>query len=344
MSTEKRVNMGVIGVGWFGEFHARLYKQIASANLIGVCDLDYQKAKRVAETLNVKAYESMEALINDPGIDAVDICTSDQFHLAPALAASKAGKHMLIEKPLAMSLTDCDQIIASSKAAGVKLMVAHILRFNQRYVEAKELIKQGRIGDVKHFYARRNNPRAAARRLGDRCGEHTIIYHNAVHDIDIMNWLADSQVNEAYAIYQSGELASEGYPISDTVLSTLKFANGAMAIMENCWIYPDSYPTLVDAMTEVTGSQGKITLDFSNKGGICVDRSGMKYFENSYWPEIYGMVCGDLHMELEIFLDCILKDIDVPVTGIDGRNAVAGVEAIVASLKSGKPEKVQPQP
>ncbi|NLD49468.1 MAG: Gfo/Idh/MocA family oxidoreductase [Clostridiaceae bacterium] len=341
MSAARKINIGVIGVGWFGEYHARLYKQLASANLIGIYDADTQRCKNVADKLNVRNFENMESLLADPNIEAVSICTSDQYHLKPALAACLAGKHILIEKPLALSVKECEQIIAASKSAGIKLMVAHILRFNQRYVEAKAMIQAGKIGEVKHFYARRNNPRIAARRLGARCGEHTIIYHNSVHDIDIMNWLSNSQVVEAYAIKQSGELKAEGYELSDTVLSLLKFKNGSAAIMENCWIYPDSYPTLVDAVTEVTGSSGKIVLDFKNQGGFCFDKAGMNYFENSYWPEIYGYVCGDLHMELEIFLDCLVKDLEVPVSGEDGKNAVAGAEAIVASLTSGKPELVK---
>ena len=341
MNESSKINMGVIGVGWFGEFHARLYKQLDGANLVGVCDSNIKRAREVAEKLDIKAYENTDALLADSAIDAVSICTSDQHHLQPALAACQAGMHILIEKPLALCVEECEQIITAAKDASVKLMVAHILRFNQRYVEARKRIQSGQLGTVKHFYARRNNPKRAARRLGDRCGHHTIIFHNAVHDIDIMNWFADSEVVEAYAISQSGELMSEGFPISDTVLSILKFNNGAGAIMENCWIYPDTYPTLVDAVTEVTGTKGKIVLDFRNQGGISYTESGVEYFENSYWPEIYGLVSGDLHHELEIFLHCIIHDIEVPVSGEDGRKAVAAAQAIVASLESGKSEIVK---
>ncbi len=341
MDKNRNINVGVIGVGWFGEFHARLYKQLSSANLVGVCDADLSRAKEVAGKLDTQIFETAEALLAEKDIQAVSICTSDQFHLEPALAACRAGKHLLIEKPLALNVQECDQIIAASKEAGVKLMVAHILRFNQRYAEAREMIKSGQLGTVRHFYARRNNPRRAARRLGDRCGFHTIIYHNAVHDIDIMNWFADSEVEEVYAISQSGELESEGYSVSDTVLSLLKFKNGVGALMENCWIYPDAYPTLVDAVTEVTGTAGKILLDFRNQGGISYTEKGVSYFENSYWPEIYGLVMGDLHQEIEYFLHAIIHDLDVPVTGMDGRRAVAAAEAIVASLISGKPVLVK---
>ena len=131
------------------------------------------------------------------------------------------------------------------------------------------------------------------------------------------------------------------FKIKVFISSILKFNNGAGAIMENCWIYPDTYPTLVDAVTEVTGTKGKIVLDFRNQGGISYTESGVEYFENSYWPEIYGLVSGDLHHELEIFLHCIIHDIEVPVSGEDGRKAVAAAQAIVASLESGKSEIVK---
>ena len=340
MQKQGKVNVGVIGVGWFGEFHARLYKQLQGANLIGVCDSDIQRAEDVADRLGVCAYANSEELLSNRSIDAVSICTSDQHHLEPVLQACQAGKDILVEKPLAISLEDCDRMIDASKAAGVRLMVAHILRFNQRYAEAQQMIEAGEIGNVRHFYSRRNNPRRAARRLGARCGYHTIVFHNAVHDIDIMNWYASSEVVEAYAISQSGQMEEEGFPISDTVLSMLKFRNGAAALMENCWVYPDTYPTLVDAITEVTGTQGKLFLDFRNQGGISYTQKGVGYFENSYWPEIYGLVTGDLHFEIEHFLHCIIEDYPVQVTAEDGRKAVAAAVAIVASLESGKPEPV----
>ena len=341
MSELERVNVGVIGVGWFGEFHARLYKQLPNANLVAVCDSHPDRAKDVAKKLDTKWFVDAESLLEDESILAVSICTTDQYHLEPTLAACKAGKHILLEKPMALSVRECDQMIAAAKDAGVKLMVAHILRFNQRYVAAHEKIASGEIGNVRHFYCRRNNPRRAARRLGARCGYHTITFHNAVHDIDIMNWFADDYVAEAFAVSQSGEMEAEGYAISDTVLSVLTFRNGAAALMENCWIYPDTYPSLVDAVTEVTGTKGKLVLDLRNMGAISYTDTGISYFENSYWPDIYGQVVGDVHHELEAFLRCVIEDLPVPVSGEDGRRAVATAEAIIASLESGEAKVVQ---
>ena len=120
MKKNRNINVGVIGVGWFGEFHARLYHQLTSANLVGVCDTDFSRAKIVAEKLGTQVFESTEALLAEKDIEAVSICTSDQFHLKPALAACCAGKHILIEKPLALNVQECDQIINAAKKTGVK--------------------------------------------------------------------------------------------------------------------------------------------------------------------------------------------------------------------------------
>jgi UDP-N-acetylglucosamine 3-dehydrogenase len=337
----KMINVGVIGVGWFGGLHARLYNQLSGSNLVGVCDTNMTRADEVAAQLGVKVYKNAEELLADDTIEAVSICTSDQTHLEPTLEACRAGKHILIEKPMATSVEECDLIISAAKEANIKLMVAHILRFNQRYANAFEKIQSGEIGEVKYFYARRNNPKHAAHRLGARCGFHTIVFHSSVHDIDIMNWFAGSDVEEVYAVSQAGILESEGLQTSDSVLSILKYKNGINAIMENSWIYPDSYPTLVDAVAEVTGSEGKIVLDFRNQGGISYGKNRIEFFENSYWPEYNGYLTGDLHQEIEYFLHVIKDDLEVPVTGEDGRKAVAVAEAIVKSLSSGGPEKVR---
>ncbi len=340
MNNKEQVNVGIIGVGWFGEKHARVYQQMSGVKLVGVYDSDHERLETVSKNLEVKAYRTLEELLNEDSIKAVSICTTDQFHLTPTIAACQAEKHVLLEKPMALDLAECDQMISAASRAGIKLMIAHILRFNQRYQDAYIKIKNGEIGNVRHFYGRRNNPRLAARRLGARCGYHTIVYHNAVHDLDIMNWLSNDEVSKVFAVSQSGELEAEGYPMSDTVLSVLQFRNGVLGLLENCWSYPDSYPTLVDGATEITGSNGKIVLDFRNMSAIAYTGQGVNYFENPHWPEAEGRVTGDLRAEIEAFIRCIVEDLPVPVSGKDGRKAIAAANAIVRSLKSGQPEIV----
>jgi predicted dehydrogenase len=336
-----KINIGVIGVGWFGHFHAQVYDYLAGANLVGVYDIDQPRTKEVAQELGVRAFASMEDLLADDTIQAVSICVKDQYHLKPVLAACKAGKHIMLEKPLALTLEECDQMIAARDEAGVKLMVGHLLRFNQRLVRAHAKIRAGEIGTVRHFYARRNMPRSAPRHVGDSCGFHSMLYHGAVHELDLLQWFADDEIAEAYAVYQAGEMEADGVSVSDTILTLLQFHGGAAAITEHSWIYPDNFPAMVDGRTEVTGTHGRIELDLGFRGAISYTENGVQYFENPHWPVVDGWYSSDLRDELETFVRCVAHDLPVPVTAEDGRSTIAAALAIDASLKSGKPECVQ---
>ena len=341
MIKQRTINVGVIGVGWFGEFHSRIYDFMPGSNLIGVYDLDPKRTKLVSKELDVQGFHSMEDMLSDESIEAVSICVKDQFHLEPVLAACKARKHIMLEKPMALTLDECDQIIDATKKAGVKLMIGHILRFNQRILKAYTKIRAGEIGKIRHFYARRNMPRSAARHVGDCCGFHSMLYHGAVHEIDLLQWFADDDIVEVYAKYQSGEMEAEGCPVSDSILCMLQFRNGAIALTEHSWIYPDNFPAMVDGRTEVTGTHGRIELDLGFRGGISYTEKGVEYFENPHWPVIEGWYSSDVRDELETFVRCVSLDQPVPVTGEDGKRTIAVALAIEASLISGKSEKVQ---
>jgi predicted dehydrogenase len=333
MSFDEQLNVGVIGVGWFGELHARTYNYMTGAKLVGVCDANLARAEEVAAPLGVRAFAGIEELLADNTIQAVSVCTSDPNHLEPVLAACAAGKHILVEKPMALRLEDCDQMIDAARRAGVKLMPGHVLRFDQRFFCAHEKIRRGELGEISHLYSRRSLPKSAAHRVKGWAGYHTILFHLAVHDLDALCWLADDEVAEVYAAYRAGTIESEGSQLSDVVLSLLKFRKGALAIMEHSWIHPENYPILVDAHTEIAGTRGRIVLDLSGKGGTSYTQDGVQHFHDSYWPTPQGQVFSDLHDELETFVRCIAMNLPVPVQGADGRRAVAAALAIQESLR-----------
>ena len=340
MEQIEKVNVAVIGVGWFGEKHAQIYKDLAGSRLVGVYDQDNVRTHTVAKSLNVIGFNSMDDLLADRSIDAVDICIKDRYHLKPVQAACKAGKHVMLEKPMALTLVECEQIIAASKEAGVKLMVGHILRFNPQVMQAQYKIRAGEIGSVRHFYARRNLPKSAPRHVGDCYGYHSIIYDVVIHEIDLVQWLADDDIVEVYAKYQSGVMEAEGYSLSDSILTMLQFRNGAISLTEHSWIYPDNFPAAVDGRIEITGTHGRIELDFGYRDCINFTEKGAEYFGNSHWPVMDNCFSSDLRYELETFVKCVADDIPVPVTGEDSKKTIAVASAIEASLISGKAEKV----
>ena len=158
---KEQLGIGVIGVGTFGSLHARLYKQLGICELKAVADVNPKRLDEICPLLQVEGYGDYRELLKRDDVHAVSICTTDELHVAPAIAAASAGKHIFVEKPLALTPQDCDQIIEAAQAAGVKLTVGHILRFDPRYATARKEIQDGKIGQLVH--------RSEERRVGKEC-------------------------------------------------------------------------------------------------------------------------------------------------------------------------------
>lgn len=342
MNQMQKLNVGVIGVGWFGEMHLQVYTSLPQVNLIGIFDENYPRMEEISKKYKIKAFQTVDELIENPQIDAISICTSDQNHLAPVLKACLAGKHILVEKPMARTVKDCDVMIAAANKACIKLMPGHLLRFNNSFKAAKDRITRGELGSLVHLYTHRSLPKSAAHRISDWGERHSILFHLAVHDIDIISWLADDSISEVYADYHSGVLEGEGTDLSDAVLSLLRFKNGALSLMEHSWIHPDNYPILVEAQTQLTGTKGKIEIDLNGRGGISYTNTAVHHFSETYWPVMDGETSCDLRNELDVFTKCLLNGDPMPITAEEGRYPICVVTAMIESLKTHKQAYVLP--
>ena len=143
-----RIRIGIIGSGRMGERHASAYRKIKNAEVMGFSDIDIKKSKKIAKRFKKRSY-SVEAMLEDDSIDAVDVCTPNLFHAENTLSALRAGKHVMVEKPMAISLKDCDRMIATSKKEGFNLMVGHTYRFYPSSLKAKKIIDSGEIGHIR---------------------------------------------------------------------------------------------------------------------------------------------------------------------------------------------------
>ena len=150
----KRLGVGVIGVGFMGEMHAKLYSDLPNVELVGLYDQKLARASEIAESLGVKAFGSLEELLAHDGIDAVSICVSDNYHLKPTLAACKAGKHVLLEKPIATNLDDATRIVEAASENNVRFAIGHLLRLDPRYAQLKHYVHGGGIGTPISIYTR----------------------------------------------------------------------------------------------------------------------------------------------------------------------------------------------
>lgn len=199
------IRVGIIGLGAMGRLHFQSWNRCPDAQLVAISardpriragdwggkefNLGDQSAERV-DLSGITAYERAEDLIADPNVDAVDICTSTPQHAPLAIAALRAGKHVLCEKPMALSLAECDAMQAAAEASGKVLMIAHCLRFWPHYLKTESIIRSGEYG--KPLYARLERTGAAPKWSSGgwlmKAGESGGVLDMHIHDVDVALW------------------------------------------------------------------------------------------------------------------------------------------------------------
>ena len=156
------LRMGVIGVGFMGANHAKVWSQLPNTRLVAIADLDDGVGKPLAETLDAAYHKNAADLLARDDIDAVSIVTPDRHHVEPTSIAAKAGKHILLEKPMAHEAKAAAAIAKAVEDGGVRLMIAHVLRFDPRYVQLHAAADPAALGEPIHLRAKRNTVRSLA--------------------------------------------------------------------------------------------------------------------------------------------------------------------------------------
>ena len=322
----------VIGLGMMGEGHARVWSELPDTRLVAVYDLLPERTRDLAEGWGCAAAASVEELVARDDVALVSVCTDDHRHAEPCLATAAAGKHLLLEKPLATTLADCDAIIAGCRAAGVKLMVGHLVRFDPRYAVARQAVADGEIGQVVQVYARRNNIAPNGRRIAPRT---SVAFFLGVHDLDLMRWCVGSEVVKVYAESASKVLAD--LAAEDTIFALLKYGNGAAGCLENCWVVPEGVPCTLDARLEIIGTEGMVRVTVGDEACTLVSAQRATRPDILYGPVVHGESQGALRRQLEHFARCVRGDREPLISGEDARAAVEVCVAIHESLQSGGP-------
>jgi len=319
-------------LGMMGERHAQLWAELPRTRLVAVYDIVPERAQAVADAHGCIAASSLDEALAADGVDIVSVCTDDQSHLEPCLAAADAGKHVLVEKPLAITTADCDAIIAVCERADVKLMTGHVCRFDPRYVACHDAVAAGEVGDVVQVFARRNNILASGLRIGPRT---SVAYFLGVHEIDLICWITGARVTRVHAEGTSKALASIG--ADDSILSLIRLEGDAVGCIETCWIIPEGSANSLDARLEVVGTEGRVAARVGGEPFEAASASRSSRPDIVYWTEVHGRVAGALRDQLEHFADCVLDDTEPIVTPAQARHAVQVAEAIHHSLDTGAP-------
>ncbi len=325
---ETGLRLGVIGLGVMGARHAQVCRELRGLELLGVADIKPEVARRVAEQLGVPGYTDYRELLENRNLDAVVIATSDQSHREPCEAAASRSLDIFLEKPIAMTIADGEAIIAAAQRHHVKLMVGHTLRYDPRYIAVQQAAAEGKFGDIVHIYARRNATVRSGRRLEGRADA---VMFQGVHDIDALHWITGARVTRVWAESVSKVLTDLNIP--DATIATLRFSNGAIALLEQSWALPVGVPALLDAQLEVVGSKGAAYVDFH--------QPSLSLFTDGVWsqPDVILALPGAHYLkdEYEQFMAFVDGRAEPKVSGEEALQALRVALAIVESAKTSQP-------
>lgn len=331
------MKIGLIGAGRIGKLHGELLTyHIPEAALKTVAEIDIDSIKPWAKQLNIfNLTTDTSDILNDPEIEAVLICSSTDTHARLIIEAARAGKHIFCEKPIDFNIKKIKQALKSVQDAGVKLQIGFNRRFDHNFMKVRECVESGKLGAVHIVKITSRDPAPPPIEYLKVSGG--IFLDMAIHDFDMARYLSISEVEEVYA--QGAVLvdpAIGGIGDVDTAITTLKFKNGAMGVIDNSRQAVYGY----DQRVEVFGSKGYVEVenDFPNSAKLStadgVTRDKPQYF----FLERYKMSYIE---ELKTFVDAVAKDKEPPVTGSDGLQPVLIGTAALKSLKERRPVKIQ---
>lgn len=335
------LNVATVGAGFMGQLHAKAVADCDIARLTAVVDIDVEAGKRVAEGFGVAHHRTVEDALAAGGIDAYVVALPDRLHVAAASTLLAAGRPVLLEKPMAHSLAAARQIAAAAQAGGARLMVAHLLRFDPRYVGAAKAVADGMVGEPLHAKA----GRVANRVIGTRMnGTSSVLFYLGIHDADAIQWVTGSPIRRVYSRAVSKLMPSLGVQSEDAILSVVDFDNGGVGQLFNGWTRPLTDPVGIDGRLEVFGTDGTVEVDVRDHGLSVYGGDGLLLPDALHWPEVNGRTRGDLAAEVRHFVHAVARDEPFVISVAEAMRAVAVNDAILRSVESGVPEDVEAVP
>ena len=338
------VKIGIIGCGKIAQLrHIPEFADNPQAELHGFYDANQDRRREIAAQFGGIAYESVEALLADPNIDAVSVITPNFTHADISIAALKQGKHVLCEKPMAVTLADCEEMVRVSKQVGKKLMIAHNQRFNPSHMLAKELLSQGIIGEVisfrtsfAHSGADNWSVDGANSWFMDKSKSHFGAFADlGVHKTDLMVYLLDqpiARVSACIGTLNKRDKDGNFISVDDNAYCTYVMKNGVMGTMNASWTNQGQE----DNSTTIYGTTGSMHIYRDPAHPIVIERSGQ--------PDEY---CGDDAMQtndnqtksgvMDAFVRCIAEDTE---PAVPAQSVLSAMRAIFAGEESARNNSV----
>jgi UDP-N-acetylglucosamine 3-dehydrogenase len=309
----KKLGTAVVGTGFWGKNHARVYKDLQETDLLAVCDIDAARARAVADQFGAKPYTSVRKMLQNEEIKAVSVCTWSTSLARVAIEAVKAGKHVLVEKPMAASAKQAEKLVDEAKRNRVHLTVGFLMRFIPGLQQMKKAVEEKTIGELVSATAKRVS------QWPERIGDVGVVKDTAIHDIDVMLYLFNEDPIAVYA--KTGSMRNKKF--EDYAQIMLTFEKGKTAFIESNWLTPYKTRILI-----ATGSEAIMNLDYITQELRIEDA---KETVQPRYP-----TTEPLKLELRHFANCVLGKEKPLITGLDGLRALRIAEAALKSSSSGR--------
>jgi UDP-N-acetylglucosamine 3-dehydrogenase len=309
----KKLGVAVIGTGSWGKNHARVFKELEETELVAVCDINAERARSVAKQFNAKPYSNMRSMLKNKDINAVSVCTWSTSLAKEALKTLKAGKHVLVEKPMAANVKQAKELLETAEKEGLHLTVGFLMRFIPGLQNIRKAVTSKAIGKPVCATAKRVS------QWPERIGDVGVVKDTAIHDLDVMRFIFNEDPIAVYA--KTGSMKHTRF--EDYAQIMLTFKNGESAVVESNWLTPYKTRTLV-----VTGSEAIMKLDYITQE-LTIENA-----KETVQPRF--TLQEPLKLELQHFAKCILEKEKPLVTGMDGVKAVQIAEAALKSSATGK--------
>jgi predicted dehydrogenase len=320
--------IGVVGLGYWGPNLARNFDRLPEVELAWLCDESPEALERYGRAFpSARTTVALEDLLGDASLDAVALATPVATHADLAGLVLESGKHCFVEKPLARSVEDAEQVVEAAEAAGRVLMVGHLLEYHPGIERLGELIESGQLGDVRYVYSNRLN-------LGQLRRDENALWSLGAHDVSVILRLAAEEPYECRAVGES--YVNEG--VEDVVFCYLRFPSGLAAHMHLSWLDPHK-----ERRFTVVGSKRMATFDdMELERKLTVYDKGFDEDYSSYGE--YIARSGDifsprvsneepLRIECRHFLDCVRNGSEPRSGSRSGLRVVRVLEALQTSLR-----------
>jgi len=335
------LNVGVIGVGVQGVSHVEIFQFLDNTRVVAIADVNEKRARSVARRFGVrKVFSDFHEMLEQNEVEAVSVVLPDHLHLEAGVSAARAGKHILMEKPLATTVEDGRKIVDAVKKAGVRFMINLSGRWLPALQGCKKDFEAGKLGDPVYAYYRLNNTIYVPTGMLKSWSARTKLpFWLMSHTIDRVGWLWGTKVKSVYGLAKSGVLLKQGYRTPDVYQASITYENGAIGNFESCWILPNTMPYMVDGKIELIFSKAAVMIDTSSTGMEIATPKKYSHPRMTY-TNVTGKPTGFVTEALRHFAESVLADKDPEPSAEDALHVLRATAAVVKSAETGRPVKL----